>query len=261
MQTIYLDISNKGVYPCVESKEGEVGRKFLAVITDNNIPYSFPSDSVLSVWYEGASGSGNDSSIGEVSAFKIDGNNVAVELVNQMLLVPGDGDLCLTITHGDGREISSWNIPYCVEKKPGAGSSVPEQYYTALTEAGAVAAKAIKEAESIANNAKESITLAQEAADKADKASAIIDSAADNAEQAVQKAENIVAINNTKQNKLSWVTEEDILAMIDGTYSSEEDENPEPGYAPRDYQITDTATGSQYSLYVDNGDLKMEAVV
>lgn len=260
MQTIYLDISNKGVYPCIEAKEGEVGRQFLAVITDSNIPYSFPDDAVLSVWYEGSSGSGNYSSIGEKSAFKIDGNNVSVELIVQMLLVPGDGVLCLTITHGDGREISSWNIPYCVEKKPGAGSAVPEQYYTALTEAGAVAAKALKEAEGTVSDAKNAIALAQEAADKADKASSTIETAANDAKEAVQKAENIVAINNTKQNKLSWVTEEDILAMINGTYVGVEDENPEPGYAPKDYQITDTATGRQYSLYVDNGDLKMEAV-
>lgn len=141
MQTIYLDISNKGVYPCIQAKQEEVGRKFLAVITDNGVPYNIPNNALLSVWYDGDSGSGNYSSIGENSAFEIDGNNIAVELVLQMLSVPGNGELCLTITHGDGREISSWNIPYCVEKKPGAGSSVPTEYYTALTEAGAYAAE------------------------------------------------------------------------------------------------------------------------
>lgn len=38
-----------------------------------------------------------------------------------------------------------------------------------------------------------------------------------------------------KQNKLSWVTDEDIDAMFDGTYEGEEDEDPEgDGYLPGD---------------------------
>lgn len=141
MQTIYLDISNKGITPCIYAKQNEVGRKFLAVITDNGMPYEIPSNSLLSVWYEGDTDAGNYSSIEEKSAFSIDGNKVAVELVAQMLLNPGKGELCLSITHGDGGETNTWNIPYCVEYKPGAGSSVPTEYYTALTEAGSVAAE------------------------------------------------------------------------------------------------------------------------
>ena len=141
MQTIYLDISNKGVTPCIQAKQSEVGRKFLAVITDNGVPYNIPADSLLSVWYEGDTDAGNYSSIEEKSAFSIDGNKVTVELVAQMLLRPGNGELCLSITHGYGGETNTWNIPYCVEYKPGAGSSVPTEYYTALTEAGAEAAK------------------------------------------------------------------------------------------------------------------------
>ena len=141
MQTIYLDISNKGVIPCIMAKQSEVGRKFLAVITDNGVSYDIPADSLLSVWYEGDTDAGNYSSIEEKSAFSIDGNKVTVELVAQMLLKPGKGELCLSITHGDGGETNTWNIPYCVEYKPGAGSAVPTEYYTALTEAGAEAAK------------------------------------------------------------------------------------------------------------------------
>ena len=141
MQTIYLDISNKGVIPCIQAKQSEVGRKFLAVITDNGVPYDIPADSLLSVWYEGDTDAGNYSSIEEKSAFSIDGNKVTVELVAQMLLKDGKGELCLSITHGDGGETNTWNIPYCVEYKPGAGSFVPTEYYTALTEAGAEAAK------------------------------------------------------------------------------------------------------------------------
>lgn len=141
MQTIYLDISNKGVYPCIYAKQSEVGRKFLAVITDGGVAYNIPENSLLSVWYEGDTDAGNYSSIEEKSAFGIDGNKVTVELVAQMLLKPGNGELCLSVTHGDGGETNTWNIPYCVEYKPGAGSSVPTEYYTALTEAGAVAAE------------------------------------------------------------------------------------------------------------------------
>lgn len=152
MQTIYLDISNKGVIPCIQAKQGEVGRKFLAVITDNGVPYNIPNDSLLSVWYEGDTDAGNYSSIDSVSAFSIDGNKVTVELVAQMLLKPGNGELCLSITHGDGGETNTWNIPYCVEYKPGAGSAVPTEYYTALTEAGAVAAKYAGEAKEAAES-------------------------------------------------------------------------------------------------------------
>lgn len=146
MQTINLDISNKGVYPCIYAKQSEVGRKFLAVITDGGVSYNIPENSLLSVWYEGDTDAGNYSSIEEKSAFSIDGNKVTVELVAQMLLKPGNGELCLSVTHGDGGETNTWNIPYCVEYKPGAGSSVPTEYYTALTEAGAVAAKYAGEA-------------------------------------------------------------------------------------------------------------------
>lgn len=152
MQTIYLDISNKGVIPCVQAKQSEVGRKFLAVITDNGVPYNIPSNSLLSVWYEGDTDAGNYSSIEEKSAFSIDGNKVTVELVAQMLLNPGRGELCLSVTHGDGGETNTWNIPYEVEYKPGAGSSVPTEYYTALTEAGAATAKYAAEAKKAAES-------------------------------------------------------------------------------------------------------------
>ena len=146
MQTINLDISNKGVYPCIYAKQSEVGRKFLAVITDGGVPYNIPENSLLSVWYEGDTDAGNYSSIEEKSAFVIDGNKVTVELVAQMLLKPGNGELCLSITHGDGGETNTWNIPYCVEYKPGAGSPVPTEYYTAFQEMASLVAKYAEEA-------------------------------------------------------------------------------------------------------------------
>lgn len=140
MQTIYLDISNRGVVPCIEAKQSEVGRKFVAIITDNGVPYNIPVDALLSVWYEGDTDAGNYSSVGDRSAFIIEGNKITVELVAQMLLKPGRGEMCLSVSHGDGREINTWNICYNVEYKPGVGSSVPTEYYTALTDAAASAA-------------------------------------------------------------------------------------------------------------------------
>lgn len=251
MQIIYLDISNKGVYPCVQAKQNEVGRKFLAVIIDNGIPYQLPQNALMSVWYSGDNGNGNYSSIDERSAFSVDGNKISVELISKMLQNHGKGELCLTITHGDGREISSWNIEYCVEEKPGAGRSIPEDYYTALTEAGAVAAKAVTEAQGIIVDAKNAVKLAENAVAKAENATS-------EANDATKKAENVIIANSNKQDKLSWVTEEDIEAMIAGTYVGSEEDNPDPEYVPNGYRIADILTGEKYNLYVDGGNLKME---
>lgn len=181
MQTIYLDISNKGVIPCIQAKQNEVGRKFIAVITDNGVPYNIPRDALLAVWYEGDTDAGNYSSIGKKSAFSVDGNKVSVELVAQMLLKPGDGEMCLSISRGNGAEINTWNIQYSVEYKPGAGSAVPTEYYTALTDAAARAAEQVgysaahaleaekqaEVAETYAKNANDSAKAAQDAADSA----------------------------------------------------------------------------------------------
>lgn len=180
MQTIYLDISRKGVIPCIEAKQSEVGRKFLAVISDCGVPYNIPDNSLLSVWYEGDTDAGNYSSIDGKSAFSIDGNKVTVELVAQMLLSEGNGELCLSISNSDGSELNTWNIPYCVECKPGAGSSVPTEYYTALTESASMAAEQVSIAKDQAMFAKNHAENAEE--------SAI--SAAQSAKEAETKAAN-----------------------------------------------------------------------
>ena len=134
MQTIYLDISNKGVVPTVYAKQGDVGRKFLVVLTDSGIPYSLPAGSVFSVWYEGDSGEGNYTDIGEQSAFSINENAVTVEMIEQMLSVAGNGILCLTLNKADGGQIGSWNIPYVCERIPGFESEEATSYYTAFSE-------------------------------------------------------------------------------------------------------------------------------
>ena len=134
MQTIYLDISNKGVVPTVYAKQGDVGRKFLVVLTDSGVPYSLPAGSVFSVWYEGDSGEGNYTDIGEQSAFSINENAVTVEMIEQMLSVAGNGILCLTLNKADGGQIGSWNIPYVCERIPGFESEEATSYYTAFSE-------------------------------------------------------------------------------------------------------------------------------
>ena len=169
MQTIHLDVSNKGVVPAIYAKQGDVGRKFRAVITDNGEAYDIPVDALLSVWYSGTSGEGNYSMIGENSAFSIDGNAVIVELITQMLTNHGGGNVCLVMNRQDGTQIGTWNIPYIVEQLPGMGSPAAEQYFTALTEAAAKASEsAAKAAEAAATfETDTSLSVAGKAADAA----------------------------------------------------------------------------------------------
>ena len=135
MQTIYLDISNKGVVPTIYAKQGDVGRKFEVVFTDSGLPYVFPEGLALSVWYSGASGEGNYTDIGDKSAFSVNGNKVTVEMITQMLLNDGDGIMSLVLNSADGNQIGSWNIPYICEPVPGFGSEEAEEYYTAFSNA------------------------------------------------------------------------------------------------------------------------------
>ena len=135
MQTIYLDISNKGVTPRIYAKQKDVGRSFLAVIMDSGVPFEIPADAAISIWYSGASGEGNYTDIGEESAVRIDGNKIEVSLIQQMLANSGDGVLCIVINDYDGNEIGLWNIEYIAEEKPGADSEEAKQYFSAFSKA------------------------------------------------------------------------------------------------------------------------------
>lgn len=135
MQTIYLDISNKGVIPTIYAKQGDVGRKFEIVFTDSGLPYTPPNGSAFSVWYSGTSGEGNYTDIGDRSAFSINANKVSVEMIAQMLENFGDGVLCLVLNESNGNQIGSWNIPYMCEQVPGIDSEEAKSYYTAFSEA------------------------------------------------------------------------------------------------------------------------------
>lgn len=151
MQTINLDISKKTIMPVLFAKQGDVGRKFKAVLTDGTEGYTIPAGAMLSVWFSGASGSGNYSAIDGRSAFTVDGNTVTVELIAQMLNNEGAGCLCLAMNYADGTQIGLWNIPYLTEKTPGMGSAAAQQYYTALTEAATKAADSAARAEAAAS--------------------------------------------------------------------------------------------------------------
>lgn len=132
MQTIYLDISNKGVVPTIYAKQGDVGRKFEVVFTDSGIPYSIPTNAKISIWYEGDSGVGNYTDIGENSAIAIGENKAVVELITQMLSEDGEGIVCLVMNAGNN-QIGSWNIRYLCERVPGFDSERSKEYYTAFS--------------------------------------------------------------------------------------------------------------------------------
>lgn len=135
MQTIYLDISNKGVIPTIHAKQGDVGRKFQVVLTDSGLPYIPVGGSAFSVWYSGASGEGNYTEVGDKSAFSVSGNKVTVEMISQMLSNDGEGVLSLVLNDPNGNQISTWNIHYICEYVPGAGSQEAKAYYTAFSQA------------------------------------------------------------------------------------------------------------------------------
>lgn len=121
MQTIYLDISNKGVYPCIYAKQGDVGRKFLAVITDNGVPFVIPETANVSAWYE------SKSSAGSFGSLSVTDNTVEVTIDQQMTVVAESGVVCVSVVYENGDEISTWNIPYDIESKPGINPIVPDQ--------------------------------------------------------------------------------------------------------------------------------------
>ena len=135
MQTINLDISTKSIVPPLYAKQGDVGRKFKAVLTNGGVPYPVPAGAAISVWYSGASGEGNYTDIGADSAVSVSGNEITVELITQMLTNPGGGNLSIVINTSDGDQLGTWNIPYAVEALPGMGSKEAEAYFTAFSQA------------------------------------------------------------------------------------------------------------------------------
>lgn len=135
MQTINLDLSVRSIIHLLHAKQGDVGRKFKVVLTDNMVAYPVPAGAAVSVWYSGASGEGNYTDIGADNAVSISGNEITVELITQMLTNYGAGTLCLVISTADGDQLGTWNIPYMVEPLPGMGSAAAQAYFTAFSQA------------------------------------------------------------------------------------------------------------------------------
>lgn len=160
MQTIHLDLAVRTVPPMIHAKQGDIGRKFQAILTDNGKAFTVPDDAVFTVWYTGTSGEGNYSGIGDNCAVTVDGNTVVVELITQMLKCRGGGTLCLTLNDTDGSQIGLWNLPYIVEAVPGYDSAEAQMHYTALSE---VAQRAVEAAATFSTDS--DLTDAGKAAD------------------------------------------------------------------------------------------------
>lgn len=134
MQTLYFDFNTKNIVPVLNVKQGDVGRKFKAVLTDGGGDYNIPAGSQFSVWFSGPGGEGNYSAIGDRSAFTVEGSTVIVELIAQMTVNAGTGAMCLVLSANDGTQLGLWNVIYTVEYVPGMGSEAAGSYYTALSE-------------------------------------------------------------------------------------------------------------------------------
>ena len=134
MQTFHFDLSAKSDAPVLYVKQGDVGRRFRAVVTDGGAAYAIPAGAQFSVWFSGPGGEGNYKSIGDRSAFAVEGNTVTVELIAQMLVNAGTGAMCLALSADDGTQLGLWNMVYAVEHVPGMGSKAVEDCYTALSE-------------------------------------------------------------------------------------------------------------------------------
>ena len=138
MQTIQLDISQiPAEQPVLRAKQADVGRKFMARITDNGVDWPVPEDAVVSVWYAGTAGEGNYTHIGQAAAAQISGNTITVELISQMLTTPGGGMLSLALNRADGSQLGLWSIHYWVEPVPGADSQEAIVYYNAFAQSAA----------------------------------------------------------------------------------------------------------------------------
>ena len=138
MQTIYIDISKKGIVQEINAKQNDVGRKFQVLLFENGVPYNAEEkDCQFSLWYSGESGYGNYDTIDkktgqenfQVRAFDVNENCVTVELAPQILKNPGGGIMCLSMSDAAGQTIGLWNIPYDVEEIPGYPSERPKPYY------------------------------------------------------------------------------------------------------------------------------------
>lgn len=252
MQTFTLDISHKGVVPLLVIKQRNVGTKILANITDNGKEFTIPEDAVWSVWFSGASGKGNYTSIDGRSAFTVESNTVTVELIIQMLNNPGPGQMSLVMNSMEGDQLGLWNIPYYVECLPGANGSAAENYYAAFHEDVIAARNAAEEAGKASNWAQFYLNGAQTYAENAEHYAGLASDSAATANDAVREVERIAgtALSEKYDLKEGYGYTEDMYIAADGTETALTGKNFKcVDYIPVNGGVTYVMYGCGHALY------------
>jgi lysophospholipase L1-like esterase len=206
MQTIKLDIAQKNNVPLLYVKQRDVGHKFAIELYENGTPYSVDEENTFAVWYSGASGDGNYTTIGDETAVFADRNVITVQMIMQMLNEPGGHEMCVVMYGQDNEQKGFWNIPYYVEAIPGADSEAATAYYNAFLDAQ-------KKAEEAAERAEEAAERAEAAADRAESAVTYTPQALTE-EQKAQARENIGAVS-ADLFEITEETHDELTSIID----------------------------------------------
>ena len=160
-KTVYIDekkvaLNSEKVF--LRTTAGEVGVTFKAILMMRGEPFVVGQDTTLSVWYEGSSGAGNYTQIGDHTPFVVEGNELQVEVIEQMISVPGGGTLGV-LAHGKNGEVRKlFQLTYITDDVPGYGSDAAQDYFTAFSES-------VKNAMDSAERAAQSAEQAMEAAE------------------------------------------------------------------------------------------------
>lgn len=172
MKTLYMDIQQPGVQQILYAKQGDTySRFFKAVLLDGGIDYSIPQGSELSMWFSGTVPGWYDQitekdGVTKHSAFSVNGNEVTVELAEQMMANVGTVSACLMLNTASGVQISMWSIIIEVESVPGIDSSEVSAYIEVLTGKVAETLSNANAASASANSASTSaVAAAKSAAD------------------------------------------------------------------------------------------------
>lgn len=170
MKTLYMDIQQPGVQQILYAKQGDTySRFFKAVLLDGGIDYSIPQGSELSMWFSGTVPGWYDQitekdGVTKHSAFSVNGNEVTVELAEQMMANVGTVSACLMLNTASGVQISMWSIIIEVESVPGIDSSEVSAYIEVLTGKVAETLSNANAASASASSASASATAAAQSA-------------------------------------------------------------------------------------------------
>lgn len=170
MKTLYMDIQQPGVQQILYAKQGDTySRFFKAVLLDGGIDYSIPQGSEFSMWFSGTVPGWYDQitekdGVTKHSAFSVNGNEVTVELAEQMMANVGTVSACLMLNTASGVQISMWSIIIEVESVPGIDSSEVSAYIEVLTGKVAETLSNANAASASANSASTSAVAASKSA-------------------------------------------------------------------------------------------------